>query len=127
MDTKQIGLTASQLFRRSNKRDFAFEINSIVKVIDSEIISAHDNRQSEIGHELPTSFNINGLTAKDAQILVYSELIKIYRAKGFTNIFFKFAPSATIMYIKWINIMAEGERSDRKKMIDECTRGEKLF
>lgn len=116
------GVTAQLLYEKSNQATVKLIIDDIVRIIDAKIMAAHTNGFAEIEHELPTNFTINNMDVKDAQILVYSELIKIYKEKKkFTQVYLDF-PSLkqSRIIIRWLNGMSVDEREQRKKLIEEC-------
>ncbi len=118
---RQKGITALTLMQKSNRQLVKTFCDDLVKVIDAGIQTAHQTGFSEIEHELPINFNINGLDRQDAQTLIYSELIQIYLDKGFANdnIGIEFAKGGRVLFhIRWVNGMEETEREKRKKIIE---------
>ncbi len=116
----QKGITAAYLIQKSNRQIVATLCDDLVKVIDAKIQTAHQNGFSETQQELPINFNITGMDRQDAQTLVYSELIQIYKDKGFDseNIGITFGVGGTSSFhIKWLNGMDEDEREKRRQLI----------
>ena len=117
------GVTVDYLFKKSNRQPIKVIVDELVRIIDGRILTAHGQGFNEITHELPTNFAINNMNVKDAQIIIYSELLDIYknptRGKKFSEVFIEFLPKSTIMHIKWVNGMDTTERDRRIKLIQD--------
>ena len=120
----RLGITAEYLRRNSNRDIIRSQCDDLVKVIDAKILSAHQSGFSATVFELPITFDINGLSRQDSQIMVYSELLRIYKIdKGFANTFLEFQSQSVVhLRIEWLNGMSEQERDQRKKEIMSSTR-----
>jgi hypothetical protein len=119
------GLTARSLFQKSNREIIRTIVQDQVKSIDSQIAAAHSSGFNRIEHELPVNFNINNLDKADAQTMVYSEILSIYKSpepegKGFKEVYIDPGVKTTL-HIKWLNGMDESERARRRQIILSCT------
>jgi predicted nuclease with RNAse H fold len=120
------GLTYQELFTKAGLRVVREIIQEQVRVIDAAILTAHNSGFNRIEHELPTNFNINNLDKADAQTLIYSELLMIYKkpekegGKGFKNVTIDVGVK-TILHINWLNGISEEERKRRKAYIINCS------
>jgi hypothetical protein len=120
------GVTAKSLFQKSNRDIIRAIVQEQVKVIDAKILAAHTSGFSHIEYELPVNFSINNLDKADAQTMIYSELLSIYKSpepegKGFDNVFID--PGVrTLFHVYWLNGMDNDERDTRRKLIASCTR-----
>lgn len=117
---KAKGVTAAYLMQKSNRHIVSTICDDLVKVIDTKIQTAHQNGFSEMEQDLPINFNINGMPRQDAQTLIYSELIQIYKDKGFDadDIGLTFGVGGTAQFhIRWLNGMDDTERDQRKQLI----------
>lgn len=120
------GLTAKTLFQKSNREIIKTIVQEQIKVIDSKIATAHSSGFNHIEHELPVNFNINNLDKADAQTMIYSELLSIYKkdepdGKGFEQVYID-PGLKTIFHVYWLNGMDNDEREERRKLISACTR-----
>ena len=107
------GVTIDTLRARSKRQIIRTICDDQVKVIDAGIASSNDNGFNKYRAELPTVFNIIGLSMKDAQLIIYSELLQIYLDKGF-DVQIEIAEAYAYLHISWqIGMLAE----ERKKQI----------
>lgn len=117
------GVTAKILYQKSNREVVDTYVRDQIRLIDAAITTAHANGFSQIDHELPVNFAINNLDKEDAQIMVYSEIIDLYKkpesegGKGFTQTFIEFSANKTILSIHWLNGMNAEERARRRDII----------
>ncbi len=119
------GLTARMLFQKSNREIVKNIVNDLMRTIDTLIATTHQSGFNYIEYELPLNFSINNVSKSDAQTLIYSELLTIYKTpepkgKGFDNVAISITPTKTTLYINWINGMDNDERVQRKKIINSC-------
>ena len=119
------GLTARSLFQKSNREIIRAIVQDQVKSIDSQIAAAHSSGFNRIEHELPMNFNINNLDKADAQIMIYSEILSIYKSpepdgKGFDEVYIDLGVKKTL-HIRWLNGMDEIERAPPRQLISSCT------
>ena len=124
--TKTRGLTHSELFAKSDKKIIQEIVNDQVKVIDVQINVAHNAGFSEILYELPVNFNVNNMSKADAQTMIYSEILRIYKdaepnGKGFDNTTIELGAKPCIR-VSWINGMDKSERAQRNEYIKQCAR-----
>jgi hypothetical protein len=118
------GLTARSLFQKSNREIIRTIVQDQVKSIDSQISAAHSSGFNHIEHELPVNFNINNLDKADAQTMIYSEILSIYKSpepegKGFDKVYIDLGVKKTL-HIHWLNGMDDEERARRRQMILAC-------
>jgi len=124
---KPTGITASSLKKMSKRSMFDGIIRDIIRMIDSKIYTAHDAGFNQIEHDLPTNFSINNLDKSDAQILVYSEVIKTYTlpedegGKGFPDTTITLTATRSIIKIRWHNGMDKADRISRTNLIKKYT------
>ncbi len=120
------GLRMDSLNKKAAMADLAKHISMTIQIIDERIIKANETGQSEVVHKLDTMVSYN-VSQADAKIIIYSDLIKAYREKGFTDIILKLLPDGALFIIRWKNKMTEEEREERLRIISSCLEGpEKL-
>ncbi len=116
------GITIQTLRGVSNNDIVKCIIEDAIRIIDAKITTAHSAGHSSISYELPNNFGINNLDKADAQILIYSELLSIYKnpidtgGKGFTNTTIEIGP-VSFLYVSWNNGMTDAERESRKQLL----------
>jgi|SRR5271170_1633510 len=118
------GVTAQMLFKQSNRDVVQVLVLDQISVIDAKIAVAHQAGFNTIDYELPVNFSINNMDKADAQTLVYSELIKLYkdpepRGKGFHETYIELAPTPRL-HVFWVNGMDQVERKQRNELIRDC-------
>jgi hypothetical protein len=115
------GITVKLLEQKSSRAAVKAICDDIVKVMDAKIATIHGSGGSEMCEDLPTNFNILGYDIKDAQTLIYSELIHIYTEdKGFEhkNVGIEFCKGGKVKFhVKWLNGMTKEERDERSDVI----------
>jgi hypothetical protein len=122
-----LGVTAHSLFQRSNFERVRAVVIEQMHIIDERIVAAHRAGYNKIEHELPRVFNIGSiLSTVDAQTLIYSELLTIYRndaplGKGFKHTRILIGPTSTTMIIQWPNGMSPEDRAARQKVIIDAS------
>jgi hypothetical protein len=115
------GITVNSLRDVTSSDIIKTIIHDQIKLIDAKILSAHEASFCKIEYELPTNFAINGLEKADMQLIVYSELVKIYSTstkeggKGFTVR----VETGTIskLHIGWPNTIQNAEREERRRIL----------
>jgi len=120
------GITVSGLSRQSNNNIINSIVNNQVQIIDAKILTAHSAGFNTIDYELPSDFELNNMNKAEAQLTIYSEIIKLYMTpenmggKGFENIRF-IKPNRLIIH--WNNGLTKTEREERQKIIAKiCVR-----
>ncbi len=118
---KAQGVTITELFAKSNGKVINDIVKEQVRLIDSSILLAHSSGLNQISYTLPTNFVINNMDKSDTQVLVYSELLKIYttpepQGKGFKDVKISIG-NTSVLYIRWVNGLDNYERTDRKNLI----------
>lgn len=121
------GVTARKLLQQSNREIIKNIVQDEVKRIDAKIQTAHAAGFNHIEHELPSTFNINNLDKADAQTMIYSEILAIYKTpepdgKGFDEVYIDPSGLVSYLHIYWLNGMDESERDRRRELIKSCSR-----
>lgn len=120
-------VTQRHLFARSNRSAVDGIIAEQARMIDAALQTANDSGFSRIEHELPSTFQLNNLDKADAQLLVYSELLSLYRrseregGRGFDDVTITIGPRS-YLHISWMNGMDDDEREMRRQIIFESVR-----
>lgn len=117
-------VTINTLYRGSQREIVSQHVADIVRKIDAEILTANSAGKSSVIIELPTMFELHHLSKKDAQTLVYSEVLRVYKSpqpdgKGFEHTYIDIRAENTYLYIYWHNGMTSEERDERLKIIAE--------
>lgn len=124
--TPMTGLTARELFAKSDRRIIQEIVREQVKLIDAAITSAHTAGFNQIEQELPVNFSINNMNKSDAQTMIYSEILMIYKnpedrgGKGFDNVTIDYTVSKAYLHIRWLNGMDPDEKERRRQIIKDC-------
>jgi hypothetical protein len=124
---KNKGVTAKDLLEKSSRPMVDIYVEDLVRKIDTEILTAHKLNKDSTTVELPTIFSINNMDKADAQTLIYSEIILLYKrpveqgGRGF-NVHIDIG-IRTFIHIKWINGMNDEEKNQRKKIIRDVSIG----
>ncbi len=92
-------------------------VRNLMRSIDSSILSAHGLGMNQICYDLDVIYEIPGLTHDDARLYVYSEIVDLYKKKGFEDIKLLPSLSKTTLKIKWINSLSDEERERRRQII----------
>jgi hypothetical protein len=96
-------------------------IRDIVRSIDTGISVANASGKEMFVYDLPTTFDCIRVPRADAQILVYSELIRIYTSphRGFTV---KFVPGTRPkLGVSWKHGIPDSEKETRVNLIKSYT------
>lgn len=117
--------TASNLRQRSQRRIISDIVKNNVRNIDAKIETAHGKGLDTIKYELPTKFGMLNMDKVDQQLLIYSELIKLYsndepEGRGLDVEYEVTESDGTkqhILRISWLNGMSDAERSKRKEIL----------
>jgi len=124
------GLTLSKLTEKSDRAVINNIVRDQVKMIDSEIIIAHNAGFNRIEHPLPSNFGINNMDKKEAQLMIYSELISIYttpenkNGKGFINVSIEISSKdlTALFCVSWVNGMDIEEKKERQQLLAKYLR-----
>jgi hypothetical protein len=118
------GLTQSRLLEKSDSAIITNIVKDQIRAIDTLITAAHHSGFNRIEHILPVNFGINNMDKKEAQIMIYSELIDIFTkpenqgGKGFEDVTIDAsAVTDTIFSVKWTNGMNPEEIKRRKNIV----------
>lgn len=96
-------------------------IRSLIKSIDSGIVLTNTAGKDTFTYDLPTTFDIPRLPRADAQIMVYSELIKVYTSpqRGFAV---KIIPGVRPkIVLAWKHGITDAEKDARIELINAHT------
>lgn len=97
-------------------------VRDIVKNIDEAILSANNLSMNQITFTLENAYTVRGYNNHDATLFVYSEIIEIYKSKGFTDItLMPRKDSCTDLIIKWTGFLTDEEKKRRKDIIDSVS------
>ncbi len=118
------GVTAREVYAKSDRRIISDIVLEQVKLIDAQINIAHGSGFNRIKHELPTNFSINNLDKSDGQTMIYSELLMMYKnpeptGKGFDDVTIHLGKKPYIS-IGWLNGMDQDEKKARLLFINSC-------
>lgn len=120
-------VTQRRLFERSDRRTIHSIISEQTRVVDAAIQTAHEAGFSHVDHELPTVFQLANFDKSDAQLLIYSELVSLYKrdeaegGRGFEDVTITIGPRS-YLHIVWVNGMEEDERAMRRRIILQSRR-----
>jgi hypothetical protein len=118
-----IGLKASQLGAGTISTLLRETITAQMQIIDENIRQAHEMGLSELSYELPTTFNFGSLSKADSQLLVYSELVKMYSysesngGKGFPSVKISANANSPKIIISWRNSIPAQEKQARLNLL----------
>jgi len=118
------GLTASVLYKKSNRNIIDDIVRAQLSIIDSAILEAHQAGRSELRYTLPTVFTIGTMSNVDAQICIYHDLLQLYKlseptGKGFVDTYIDTAIKPTLV-VRWVNGMTKDERNKKMDFIKHC-------
>jgi uncharacterized protein YjbK len=118
--------TASNLRQRSNRSVISDIVKNNVRNIDTKIETAHGKGLDTIRYELPTKFGMLNMDKVDQQLLIYSELIKLYSSeepegRGL-DVEYEVSDDENgskkhVLKISWLNGMSDAERAKRKDIL----------
>ncbi len=117
---KYVGVSASALYKNSNRNILDQIISGITRQIDAKINTAHHSGDNTIVYDLPVVFDILGLSKQEAQLIIYSDLLKIYGTpepigKGF-KVEFTVTPQPCLR-IGWTNGLTDQEKNEREQIL----------
>lgn len=110
-------ITVESLNQRANRLLLDDMTKLEIKEIDNQIQIQHDSGTNIMVYNLPVNFMVSGADINDAQMYVYSELIKHYKDCGFTiRISLGNEPK---LICKWVNKMNIDDLDERKQLIKD--------
>lgn len=114
------GLIAEKLANNPSIHAINSIVLDLIRLIDGKILAANESGYCSTEYELPTNFCISNMAKNDAQTMVYSELIRLFIAKGFvdTRIDTRDTPR---LVVRWKSGMSEEEKQRRRRYIHEHT------
>lgn len=101
-------------------------VDTQLEFIDDKIISINDAGGNCCEYDLPTTPTVGSLPLKQAQTLVYSEILRTFRTpvseggKGFDRTYLRRIGTRAILRIEWENVLSDDEYSQRLAYIEEC-------
>jgi hypothetical protein len=111
------GLRADELTRQDDTMEELKSIaREIVMLIDEQIVAARKAGKDTMQYTLPHEIGITKLSKEDAQLLLYSDLLRIYELKGFKVVLGE-KRNARILVISWRGEISAAERQMRLKYI----------
>ena len=111
-----MNITAGTLQKKANTGQVREEIDNILKTLEGVIVSAHEQRASTVTHELPTNFAISNMSLKDAQRVIYSNVIEELERSQF-KVRIKLNPTSTFITIGWVSMFDEREMERMSNVI----------
>ncbi len=107
------GITEKDLRRRSYLTAMEEIVRAQVKLIDENIKYVNSNGGSRVQFLLPETIELGTMNKKDSQLVVYTELILIYRdQKGF-NVAIEYDGRANLI-IAWNGTCIDAEEKRRR-------------
>jgi len=103
------GFNADELYKKTTDSQLTDLIKSNEKTIDDLIINNNENGLNRAEYQLPDTFTISLMEKKDIQLVLYTRLIEIYEARGFT-VLISVANDITKIIIKWKNSINPDEK-----------------
>jgi hypothetical protein len=92
------------------------EIRSILKTFQSEIVEAGKNGSTSVIVEVPTNFNITGMSNRTAQTIIYNRLIENVEENGF-NVRVSMTESGVTYCIRWDIQKNDSDLADMRNVI----------
>lgn len=95
-------------------------IREVVGQIDAKLAHAAEAGYAQISFDLPTNFPaFSYMSMADAQLFVYTEIIRIYRdVRGFEDLkIFGIKSGRPYLVIGWKTGLGDGERRDRMELL----------
>ncbi len=115
--TNTIGITQNSLLAKTDRSIIRDNVNSDITTIDQKITQAHAMGHNKVVYELRTNYIMQNFSKIEAQTLVYSELIRIYKEdKGFTDTYIEIGEPSKL-HISWLSGMDEDEKKQRMSYI----------
>lgn len=111
-----MNITPDDLDKEINKTELNRRVKTELDAIEFKITNAHANKRSDIIHELPVNFDIPGMTRKDAQLVIYTDIIEhLIERKWKVQI--KIESEKTILRISWVSALNEKDTKRRKELL----------
>lgn len=107
-----MNITAGTLQKKANTGQVREEIDNILKTLEGVILTAHEQRASNVVHELPTNFAISNMTLQDAQRVIYSNVIEELEKRQF-KVKIKLNPTSTFITVGWVSMY---DRQEMERM-----------
>lgn len=99
-----MSLKASSLkHNEAQKRNVRAEVKNILANIDNEIRTAHEQGKNyEVSISVPITFSIPHMQNKDAQRMIYYEIIKSLEEREFI-VEIELKKDSTLFYVTWLS------------------------
>jgi hypothetical protein len=115
-------------FDDAGAHEFAREtVEQIARAFDDQIRRCANESRTEARMVLPTHFVFGNFPAKDMQLIIYSDLIKLYTdpvaigGRGLKQVYLDMAnKERPIFIVQWKYGLAESERVARMKIIQQA-------
>jgi len=119
-----IGLTAGQLNSRVDTTEAKEAVQNECLRIDEQIMKDSRAGLSYTQYTLSSFYYIGAMNREDAQLYVYTELLKVYNlpeaqgGKGFSAKI-SFRDGKSILFVKWNSGMSSDEKNRRKNYLNQ--------
>ena len=113
-----MSVTAEKLSKTGARgKDLQVIIKEHLRIIDDKLCRAEKSwGKNIVTYDLPTLFGIPGLTKTDAQLIIYSAILRSLRDRGFElglNL------EKSILYIVWMTDLNHEEMTAMKKLVSK--------
>lgn len=113
-----MNINAASLHKKANTGQVREEVTNILKTLEVAITTAHEERRSSITHELPFNFAISNMTLKDAQRVIYCNVIEELEKNGF-KVRIRINQSAAFIIVGWVSVF---DKAEMQRMSDVIAR-----
>lgn len=114
MDRK--GVTADLLRSRTKRQVIKILCEDLVRMYDAAIAAANENGFFTYVAEVPTVFQVQGMSPKEVKVVIYSELIQTYIDKGM-DVQIDINDAGTFLHISWKCGLTQDEYDERLALI----------
>ena len=112
-------LKAQDLHRAPiQNQQFGQYVKDICKMLDDEIMKAHQNGKKDLITSIPNTFNIAGHDNKTAEIKIYSDVLMSLKNRNFI-VYIQSKDNKTWLKIIWDAKMSTEETEVRTNIIQE--------
>lgn len=101
-------------------------VDTQMEIIDDAILSTNSAGGNAIEHDLPINPIVAGLPRRQAELVIYTEILQLYRTsikeggKGFDRTYIKHVGNRNIIRIEWENVLSEDECKARQEYLRKC-------
>lgn len=122
---KNCGLQHSSLTKGQSIVHLRSLISDTIKMIDAEIVTKNSQGFGFVEYSLPTTFTINNMNRGDVQIILYSEILRVFTlpesegGKGFENVSLDISRDGNkaVLYVQWQNNLDALLMEKRRELI----------